>query len=694
MMRLPLHISNTRRPLALLLGLVLLFILSGAAWRLTREVQSRLDRERERLARENLIPFEKSVRAPLSHREQVALWQSTRATRGVARFQDSYFAATDGGLVQYSLGGNFLRHYTVLDGLPESDLTSLTPFGAKLYVGTRTRGLVAFDGERFESYRWPDRQPQAIAALLEDAGRLLIGTTAGGLIEFDGRQFREIKIGPEKARLTGINSLAKDGARLYVGTYADGLWIEEAARWLHFKSADGLASDRVVAVVAEGENLFVASDYGVAAARSADLFHDAGTRARQPPFQSLAVAPTLSGMVIFGERLIFCLDDGRSFWLPADADPRTRAQVLPLPWERRGAPGDCRLSVGDGQFWMACSDGLRRADFEESALDQKSARLSLKLFNAQPNAPAMASNLISALAFDEDGRLWAGSFRNGIDILSGEGAHLAHLESETTREINYLLADSASKRMLAATSAGLLSFDMRGRAEQRTGVKEGLLSNSVMHVALVQKRDGPSELAHAAVGPMAGSSLALATGKGLSVGEQSRLRALTTVQGLPSNSLYAVLSEGPRLYAGTLAGLAQIEGARVVRVFKDSNSGLTHNWVTALRRAGGRLFVGTYGGGVFELTAAGEMHSFARETGKESVNPNAMWSDDERLYVGTLDGAWAFNLRSQRWTHLQGELPSQVVLSINGDARHVFFGTTGGIARIEKSYLDRLETER
>jgi hypothetical protein len=60
-----------------------------------------------------------------------------------------------------------LRHYSVLDGLPESDLLSLAPLGAKLFIGTRTRGLVAFDGERFESYRFADRTPEAISVLLK-----------------------------------------------------------------------------------------------------------------------------------------------------------------------------------------------------------------------------------------------------------------------------------------------------------------------------------------------------------------------------------------------------------------------------------------------------------------------------------------------------------------------------------------------
>jgi ligand-binding sensor domain-containing protein len=158
---------------------------------------------------------------------------------------------------------------------------------------------------------------------------------------------------------------------------------------------------------------------------------------------------------------------------------------------------------------------------------------------------------------------------------------------------------------------------------------------------------------------------------------------------LPDNGVYSVLSHREFIYAGTRGGIAQIAGGRVVRVFKDSNSKLSHNWTQALCAAGPRLFIGTYGGGVFELTAAGELVSFASETGRQMVSQNAMASDGERLYVGSLDGALVLDLRSQKWIRLKDELPSSGVLSVAVDDQSVYFGATGGIARIEKSYLEK-----
>ncbi len=181
--------------------------------------------------------------------------------------------------------------------------------------------------------------------------------------------------------------------------------------------------------------------------------------------------------------------------------------------------------------------------------------------------------------------------------------------------------------------------------------------------------------------------LAIATSKGLTINENGKLRSLSTVQGLPSNSTYATLFAGKSLFVGTLSGLAEIQNNKVVRVYKDSNSNLKQNWVTALCAANDRIFIGTYGGGIFELTASGEIHYFA-EIGKFVVNPNAMFSDGANLYVGTLKGVKVMNLSTQRWKSLTENLPSEVVMSITGNDEDIYFGTTSGIARINKTYFE------
>lgn len=659
----------------IVLTIAILFASVTALWRIRDHAERRLEAERALLARQNIVPFEKKLRPVLASKE-LTVWQGYQNSRAVMRFQDSYFVATDGGLVEFDASGKLLRHYTVLDGLPESDLLSLASFNSKLFLGTQTQGLVAFDGEHFASYRWTDRKPQAISALFEDGGRLLIGTNAAGLIEFDGQQFREIKVGADHQRLLGINYLAKNGTRLFVGTFADGLWVEEAARWSQFTIADGLLSNRIVGVVANRENTFVASDYGLAVAPTVMLSASTEpTSAKR--FHAISTLPSLSGMAQASSDILLCKDNGESYSFSADTD-LSRLHVNAIGWKRPAGAAGCRLSVLGPDVWLLSNAGVYRAQIE--ALESsRTISLPFSTFGESHLAQGLKTNLTSALSLDAQGRIWAGSFRNGIDVLSADGKPLAHLESDDVREINFLAEDREARTMLAATSQGLLRFNADLGGTDRWSTEDGLLSNSILQVA--QTTAAPTE--RAASGKF---DIACATSKGLSFGVPGKLRGLTTVQGLPSNSLYTLLVQGRKIYVGTLGGLAVVEDGRVVRVFKDTNSKLTPNWVTALRMVGSRLFVGTYGGGVFELTAAGELQSFSATAGRSVVNPNAMWADGERLYAGTLDGVLIFDLYSQKWTHVTDELPSRTVLSITGDERYVYFGTTSGIARVARSY--------
>jgi ligand-binding sensor domain-containing protein len=660
------------------LAISILFASFTALWRIRDHAGRQLEAERALLERQNILPFEKQLR-PVFASKELTVWQGYRNSRAVARFRDSYFVATDGGLVEFDAAGRLLRHYTVLDGLPESDLLSLASFNSKLFVGTRSQGLVAFDGERFESYRWTDRKSQAITALLEDAGRLLIGTNAGGLIAFDGQQFKETKVGTDHQRLLEINCLSRNGTRLFVGSFADGLWVEEGARWSHFTSADGLLSNRIVGVVANSESVFVASDYGLAVAPTSSLYAESES-APAKRFHAIATLPSLSGMIQSASNIFLCKDNGESFSLASDADI-SHLHLNPIQWNRPNETSGSHLIALGQDVWLLSNTGIYRAPIEAIETPRASS-LPFAAFGQTLNAQLLKTNLTSALTLDTQGRIWAGSFRNGIDVLTVDGKQLAHIESDAAREINFLVADSGARTMLAATSQGLLRFNEDLRGTDHWSTADGLLSNSVLQVA--QTPAAPEEKAQSR-----NFVIACATSKGLSLGVPGKLRGLTTVQGLPSNSLYTLLIQGRKIYVGTLAGLAVVEDGRVTRVFKDTNSKLTHNWITALSLVGSRLFVGTYGGGIFELTAAGELQSFSSAAGRSVVNPNAMWTDGERLYAGTLDGVLIFDLRSQKWTHVTEELPSRTVLSITGDEQYVYFGTTSGIARIARSYWNQ-----
>src|SRR6185369_4673400 len=125
-----------KRTLVLLAGL---FLFAGllAGWLIKQRADRSLAEERARLEKLNIVPFEHRSYTQTNN-PAISVWQSYKTTRAIERFNDSIFVATDGGLVEFGPTGNLLHHYTILDGLPDSDLLSLATFNSKLFIGTRT----------------------------------------------------------------------------------------------------------------------------------------------------------------------------------------------------------------------------------------------------------------------------------------------------------------------------------------------------------------------------------------------------------------------------------------------------------------------------------------------------------------------------------------------------------------------------
>jgi len=517
--------------------------------------------------------------------------------------------------------------------LPESDLTALAVYHDTLFVGTRSKGLVAFDGEHLIDYTWTDRQAQTVVSATVSGGDLLIGTFAGGLLKFDGANFAEIK--PNGERIARVTCVVSDGPRLYVGTFDNGVWLFENDTWSHVTSADGLSSDRVVGIAATGDRVYIATDLGLAV-------HDpSGTR-------SVADEPMLSDVVFANGRLLVAKASGELMRFEKTLDAVS---------ERSGLQ-DTRLATAGDRLFQISASGIAEIDNGHLGTFYK------------PDSEPLTDNFVSALALDRGVELWVGTFRSGIDVISGATDKTRHLESDAVREINFLQANGGG--MSAATTAGLVVLGSDLKIRQNLTKTDQLPSNSITHF----------------------TGDTIATAKGLAFLNKGRPTVLSTVQGLPSNSVYTTLQVGDKLYVGTLGGLSEIDGRRVTKTYKDSNSELTTNWVTSLCQAGDRLFIGTYGGGVFELLSSGKIHSFQHETGKFTVNFNAIYTDGERLYVGTLDGVRVLDLRSQRWQVLRDVLPSENVMSITGNDSAVYFGTSSGIARVEKRHFINQQNER
>lgn len=638
--------------------------------------------ERERQSAATRVEVEEhSMRAPAT--DGLTLYLNASDVRAVATFAGVRYLATSGGLIALDDGGNVKRRFTTLDGLPENDLTALAVFRERLFVGTTNAGLIAFDGQSFSGYRFTKPRATHVSVLVSTESELLIGTLDGGLFEYNGEGFSRRFNSATGAAFSQVTALLPFESRLYIGTQDSGLYIWREAHIEHITTNEGLPSPHVTAIsvlpssLSDKGAVAVATDFGVAALNDANGIKPISNR---PNITSLAVSGGHLWAGLFGGGIID-LSSNHASQPPAAMENQSRgAETVGLP-----ASAPATVFVNEGKLWALTREGA-------FARDERATRPAFEsVAGTLVGDRVLTGGHITALAGDGAGRLWVGYFDRGIDLIAPETSErLSHVEDDRVREINHLAFDRNEDRMLAATSRGLVVFGGALKQTVMTREQGGLINDSVAHVSLA---DIDSALLASTGGApsfdkVRGRTMVLATAGGLTEVIGGRARSITAFHGLASNHLYTSASVGSRLFVGSLAGLAELEGLRVVRTYKTSNSRLSHDWVTALAEADGALYVGTNGGGVDALLPTGEWINFADELGKFEVNQNAMHCDSDRLYVGTSDrGLLVYNTRDRRWMRVSAGLASQSVTSITSDDRFIYVGTLNGLVRIEKRVL-------
>jgi ligand-binding sensor domain-containing protein len=674
-------IRLTRRRISIaaaLAALVLIAAVISYVVRLNRSLA--LQQERQADAARVQVE-ERSLRAPSS--DGLTLYLNAADVRAVASFEGARYFATSGGLVAIDDGGNIKRRYTTLDGLPENDLTALAVFRNRLFAGTASAGLVAFDGSAFTGYSFNKPKATHVTVLVPTETELLIGTLDGGLFEYNGERFSRRVNSATGADFNRVTSLLPFSSRLYIGTQDSGLYIWREAHIEHVTTNDGLPSPHVTAIAetpsgfSGGASVAVATDFGVVALNEGNEIKPISSR---PNVTSLAVSDSHLWAGLFSGGII---DINASQIRQAADAAGPRANLS----EAAGLPASpSTVCLTDGTLWVLSYEGAFARD------EQATHPMFEPVASALARDCILTAGHITTLANDDAGRLWIGYFDRGIDLVSPDAAErVSHIEDDRVREINHLAFDRSENKMLAATSRGVVGF-VEGVSKQTVLTREqgGLISDSVAHItfANIGSPLAASTVTSAGLEARGGQTTVLVTAGGLTEVTGGRARSITAFHGLASNHLYTSAVVGSRIFVGSLAGLVELEGLRVIRTYKTSNSRLSHDWVTALAEAEGTLYVGTNGGGVDALLPTGEWANFADELGKFEVNQNAMHYDGERLYVGTSDrGLLVYNTRDRRWTRVSAGLASQNVTAITSDDRFVYVGTLNGLVRIEKRII-------
>ena len=627
------------------LGIPAALLVAGAVF-LTTRVHHVLKHTRVQVAEEAKLPFDLGIFHGVENLGFAPLAGSHDYSAG-APLQGKLYLGGPAGLAEYSSSEappRLLR--TGLD-LPPAPIVSIATgrlrgdAHAQLVMATSGEGVLWYDGVQIRQLRPRSAGARDVTALLPLAsGDLLIGTRQLGLLRFDGTTLTAFHPGLSNLNVT---ALAGDEGDFWIGTRNQGVFHWHAGQIDAFTGASGLPDAQVEAIVIAGSETFVGTPLGVAE------FHQ-GRPAR-------TLAPGLFAHALF--------TDGRSLTI-ASIDQGIRD--LPLNKQHTAhLIADATLQP-ESFFW---SGGLFAAT--RDGVFRRTASGAWQRVLAAAASP-LADRDIAALSFAPDGRLWIGYFDRGLDILSTDRQHAQHVEDDHIFCINRILADASRNAMDVATANGLALFDISGHERQVLLRRDGLIADQVTDVAVT--REGTT----------------VATPAGLTFLNATGMQSLYAFHGLVNNHVYA-LAEDPRgngLLAGTLGGISFLQFEKVQRNLTTANSGLKHNWITAIVPVEDGWFVGTYGAGVMRLEADGRVSAMEGATGPTEINPNAMLVTQQHVFAGSLGGGLLLYSRAgQRWSHVTAGLPSLNVTAIAQHDGQIYLGTDNGAVQIAESRLPR-----
>lgn len=636
-----------------------------------------------------------------------------------------------------SLADISFQHLTQEQGLPNAIATALAEDGQGfLWVGT-LGGLARWDGYRFKVYKADAQRPGAlpdnyVQSLHGDGkGRLWVGTSAAGLLRHDPATDRFVAIpvgGKTGLSHVSVRQIADDGA--------GGLWVvtdggldhldPDSGRIEHASAAGGWAESagaQVWAVLRDRRGrLWVGSAAGLFVRLTAGEPLRAVSLAPGRAVQPQALSQDSAGRIWAGSlhEGVFVLGnegDGpavevRDAGVVGKLDALGNSQITSLlevqPGEMWVATlgqglvsvdiehGESRrirhvsawpVSLADnalrtlyrdraGLVWAASNRGLSRYDPRQGGV---LTRLGVSPENDDAQDSRFISAEISWILPMPEGRLWLATHKSGIDILDAAGSRAGALRPDASRPEAALPADIvlgmvrvADGSVFIATKRGLYRSDADGRR--------------VTRVSLAGRDPAASTWALLADGGtlwIGGQfdglwRLDLASGRGAAV--------TLAAPGLTDQRIM-VLARGAagELWVGTRNGLNRVDplsgsvehypaGPTLAR-------GLSAGFVTALMLDGeSRLWVGSYGGGIDVLPAAGKGATILRvgvAQGLPDGTVNALLQDgDGRVWASTDDGLARID-------------PARMTVKALRRAEGVIFPTywTGAAARTERGEL-------
>jgi ligand-binding sensor domain-containing protein/signal transduction histidine kinase len=642
--------------------------------------------------------------------------------------------------------------YGTEDGLPDPTVNALLERrDGSYWIATNGGGVCQFDPDTAvaSSAEWPHRRlfrvypvgrsvgSNRVNTLFEDhAGRLWAGTDAG-LFQLDGpldqhvhehgnRTFHEVSLGiPDHLSATlGVSAIAEDADHtLWIGTSQGLVRLRQDGRRTHFSVHPSTRGDAVHALLFDaGGRLWLGHQTGLVVLQPFDD-HD-GTREAEglSPSRRLltntnATTNTNASHRPAGDRPA---SDLRPAILPFNVTVPLPSRAGESRWfalnSRRFEDRILALQLlPDGHIWLGTSHGLM--EFDGARFQQYSTPQGLSDF------------VVTSLAADADGNLWAATMAGGamkltrrgfrsydetdglgdpriqaifedrqgaIVTISGDwivnrfdGHRFTHAQSHLSRDLLHQwnsqvgFLDSHDQWWLL-TNRSVIRLPRGSRPDDVAGRPPAEVLDGLDAAQLYEDRRGDVWIALRTNG-----SLAQWTRR------TGRLRRFTDADGLPPAISVSALTEdlAGNVWLGSRTGdLLRYKAGRFTRCLPPpAPAGPISGIITSLYTdTAGRVWAGSNRDGLLRVdepdSPAPRLTSYSRANGLSSDNVRSIVSDRwGRVYVGTARGVDRLDPdtgRVQHYTTTDGLLSGFVTVAYRDAQGDLWFGTMKGLSRL------------
>lgn len=566
------------------------------------------------------------------------------------------------------------RSYQTEDGLSHNSVwAAMQDSRGFMWFGTND-GLNRFDGLNFKVYRRCDNDTLSLGnnfvhCLLEDkAGRILVGTKEGlYCYNYDSDTFRHISLDGHSAAddKSSIHCLSLDkDQNLWVGCYGQGVYRLDPSHKVerHFGHKE-MPSQFVTAMALDiSGDLWVGTD-------DAGLF-------RLDTKNGKTTSTPLSRESV---QSIYRQSDN-TLWLGTSAEGLFHYNPLSgsLKHIRTVTPASTPVynvkaitPYRAGELVMGSEGGLLRLDCSTEELTA---------FNDGISYDNLPDNSIFAIAKDNEGALWLGTYFYGVSYRSPRINAISFFTADindaasSSNIVKRLTETPYGNILLTTRNLGIAKFDTTTKRTSAFPVKG--LSDNVQGLLNVGNNVWISDYE-----------------RGIVVADYPSARTIrtyTVADGLPSNivnsmyrtsrgDIYVGTSRGACRYAdGRFERLPHLQTASVMKILEDYS---------------GNVWFATHFHGLFKLSADGDISNYSHRADDAKSLPgnninNIFLDSGGMMWVGTEgEGLAMFNPATgaveRRFTEADGGIPSNIIYSTIEDmAGNLWVSTGGGLVKL------------